>query len=79
MILPLPKGAKRVAPQAQPPPRSFWKRKYHSAEGEGFEPSVPDEGYNAFRERPVRPLRHPSVMREFYQIAIVLKMITRLF
>ena len=31
------------------------------AEREGFEPSVPD-GYNGFRDRPVRPLRHLSLV-----------------
>ena len=30
------------------------------AEGVGFEPTVPRKGYNGFRDRPVRPLRHPS-------------------
>ena len=30
------------------------------AEGVGFEPTVPGKGYNGFRDRPVRPLRHPS-------------------
>src|SRR5262245_18901150 len=31
------------------------------AEGVGFEPTVPIAGHNGFRDRPVRPLRHPSV------------------
>jgi ketosteroid isomerase-like protein len=31
------------------------------AEGVGFEPTVPLAGHNGFRDRPVRPLRHPSV------------------
>jgi hypothetical protein len=31
------------------------------AEREGFEPSVPSKGYNGFRDRPDRPLRHLSV------------------
>src|ERR1700751_1809581 len=30
------------------------------AEREGFEPSVPRKGYNGFRDRPDRPLRHLS-------------------
>ncbi len=30
------------------------------AEREGFEPSVPREEDNGFRDRPVRPLRHLS-------------------
>jgi hypothetical protein len=29
------------------------------AEGVGFEPTVP-KGYNGFRDRPDRPLWHPS-------------------
>src|SRR4051812_32825379 len=31
------------------------------AEGEGFEPSVDETAHNGFRDRPVQPLRHPSV------------------
>ena len=30
------------------------------AEGEGFEPSVDRKAHNGFRDRPVKPLRHPS-------------------
>jgi hypothetical protein len=30
------------------------------AEGVGFEPTDPTKGVNGFRDRPVRPLRHPS-------------------
>ena len=30
-------------------------------EREGFEPSVPRKGYNGFRDRPDRPLRHLSI------------------
>ena len=33
------------------------------AEGVGFEPTVPGKGYNGFRDRPDRPLRHPSAQR----------------
>lgn len=29
------------------------------AEGVGFEPTVP-KGHNGFRDRPIRPLSHPS-------------------
>ena len=32
------------------------------AEREGFEPSVPRKEDNGFRDRPVRPLRHLSVL-----------------
>ena len=31
------------------------------AEGEGFEPSKDETALNGFRDRPVQPLRHPSV------------------
>ena len=30
-----------------------------AAEGVGFEPTVP-KGHNGFRDRPIRPLSHPS-------------------
>ena len=30
-----------------------------TAEGVGFEPTVP-KGHNGFRDRPIRPLSHPS-------------------
>ena len=32
-----------------------------SAEGVGFEPTVALAGHNGFRDRPNRPLWHPSV------------------
>ncbi len=32
------------------------------AEGVGFEPTVP-QGHNGFRDRPIRPLSHPSVAK----------------
>ena len=41
------------------PDRKFSGIKDLVAEGVGFEPTVP-KGYNGFRDRPVRPLRHPS-------------------
>jgi site-specific DNA recombinase len=33
------------------------------AEGVGFEPTVPREEHNGFRDRPIRPLSHPSGAR----------------
>ena len=39
------------------------------AEGEGFEPSVRRKADNGFRDRPIRPLWHPSrsAMRRYMQ------------
>ena len=36
------------------------KRSFRLAEGERFELSVPSKGHNGFRDRPNRPLWHPS-------------------
>ncbi len=38
----------------------------NTAERVGFEPTVTKNGYNGFRDRPDRPLRHLSVWGELY-------------
>ena len=53
-----------------PPDRSFVTigstcRKDPFAEGVGFEPTVPT-GHNGFRDRPIRPLSHPSGRQRAY-------------
>ncbi len=40
--------------------------KNKTAERVGFEPTVTITGYNGFRDRPDRPLRHLSVCRVLY-------------
>ncbi len=37
-----------------------------SAEGVGFEPTVTLIGHNGFRDRPIRPLWHPSLITKHY-------------
>src|SRR5207244_11897908 len=44
-----------------PDSRSTSGRLALQAEGEGFEPSVDRKAHNGFRDRPVQPLRHPSI------------------
>src|SRR5262245_33484786 len=61
----IPYSASRVRPatdhsvERQGPSRDF----FFSAEGVGFEPTVDPRAHNGFRDRPVQPLRHPSIKR----------------
>jgi hypothetical protein len=53
-----PKGSSSSS-RSTPVFRGLGLNKDYLAEGVGFEPTVP-KGHNGFRDRPIRPLSHPS-------------------